>query len=81
MFRLAMPLPFNIGETAPATITQQPATVYWRDARYLVINDSEEGACCIYDTYEVNGMRAFVCGDPVRWPDGTWGDWARRDEA
>jgi hypothetical protein len=61
MFHLSMPLTFSIGETAPVRINREPATLTWRDADHLVINDDDVRV--ILTMEEDATLRHFCCGD------------------
>ena len=61
MFHLSMPLTFSIGETAPVRINREPATLTWRDADHLVINDDDVRV--ILTMEEDDTLRHFCCGD------------------
>ena len=64
MFHLSMPLTFSIGETAPVRINLEPATLTWRDADHLVINDDDIRV--ILTPEEDATLRHFCCGDAGR---------------
>jgi hypothetical protein len=61
MFHLSMPLTFSIGETAPVRINREAATLTWRDADHLVINDDDVRV--ILTMEEDATLRHFCCGD------------------
>jgi len=69
MFIVHLPGTIRIGGRATVTINGAPATVYWRDERTLVINDTDPRAIVIIERGGVDGdgqpIATFTCGDQV----------------
>ncbi|HYT57856.1 MAG TPA: hypothetical protein VEQ38_24380 [Verrucomicrobiae bacterium] len=68
MFSIAMPESFKIGDTAAVSVNKKPATVFWRDADTLVLNDTD--ARRILHSYLNGDLRQFYCTDADGTPSG-----------
>jgi len=61
MFFMHMPLTFREGDRAPVRINGADATLWWRDAETLVINETDPRRICSH--YPAGELQAFVCTD------------------
>src|SRR5262245_22629896 len=63
MFMISMPKSFSLGDRAEVRINKQSATLFWRDAHTLVINETDPRR--ILRIGDSGALWNFMCSDPL----------------
>jgi len=73
MLILHMPALFRVGERAACRINGAPATVYWRDASTVVLNDTDARSILMVERGGIDGagrlIVSFTCSDAAAEPE------------
>lgn len=74
MFVMTMAATFRIGDRADVRINGEPATLTWRDATTLVINDQDARRIVMHEIGGIDGagcpVQTFTCGDAMAKTEG-----------